>query len=97
MNGGKGTEYKGRYAVIRVRQRVAILLALSCVAFLAVISKYPGLFFELSKHWVIRLQVLIILLFVNFTAWNWRCPACKRYLGHDIGRKVCPKCGVPLQ
>lgn len=97
MNGGKSTEYKGRYAVVRSRQRIAILLALSCVALLAVISKYPNLFFEMSKHWVIRLQVLTILLFVNFTVWNWRCPACKRYLGHDIGRKVCSKCGVPLQ
>jgi SNF family Na+-dependent transporter len=97
MNGGKSTEYKGRYEVIRSRQRIAILIALCCVAFLAVISKSPGLFFEVSKHWVIRLQVFTILLFVNFTAWNWRCPACRKYLGHDIARKNCTRCGAQLQ
>ncbi len=97
MENKERIEYRARYAVIRSRQRIAVLLAFTCVAFLALISKYPGLFFELPKHWVIRIQVLIILVFVNFTAWNWRCPACKKYLGHDIGRKVCPQCGEALQ
>ncbi len=97
MSGQQTIGYTGRYAVIRSRQRIAVLVAFLSVVFLAVISKYPGLIFELSKHWVIRLQVLIILLFVNFTAWNWRCPACRKYLGHDIGKKGCPKCGAQLQ
>ena len=97
MNGQKNSDFRSRYAAIRSRQRIAILLGLFCVAFLAVISKYPGLFFDVSRHIIVRLQVIVILLFVNFTAWNWRCPACRKYLGHDIARTNCNKCGVRLQ
>ncbi len=28
---------------------------------------------------------------------NWRCPACKRYLGRMMNQKVCRKCGARLQ
>ena len=40
---------------------------------------------------------LIVLLFVNFTAYNWRCPSCRKYLGSDIGRHSCRNCGVRLR
>ncbi|MBP7737077.1 MAG: hypothetical protein KA369_13955 [Spirochaetes bacterium] len=28
---------------------------------------------------------------------NWRCPACKKYLGRSSNPKVCRKCGAKLQ
>ena len=30
------------------------------------------------------------------TLWNWRCPACRRYLGRSWTIKFCPKCGTRL-
>jgi len=32
-----------------------------------------------------------------FSLWNWRCPACQKYLGKGISPRFCPKCGVALQ
>ncbi len=97
MNGQANNGHKSRYAVIRSRQRIAVLLAFLAVALLAVGAKWPIPIFSLSRHWTARLQVLVILVFVNFTAWNWRCPSCRKYLGHDLGRKICAKCGAQLR
>jgi len=32
-----------------------------------------------------------------FSLTNWRCPACKRYLGKAISPRFCQKCGTQLQ
>ena len=33
---------------------------------------------------------------VGFSLYNWRCPACTKYLGKAINPKFCSKCGVAL-
>jgi hypothetical protein len=37
-----------------------------------------------------------ILAAVGFSLWNWRCPACRGYLGRTFNPKFCQKCGVQL-
>lgn len=32
-----------------------------------------------------------------YTLFNWRCPACNRYLGRQPSPRVCGKCGARLQ
>ena len=32
-----------------------------------------------------------------FSLWNWRCPACGRWLGNQLSPARCRKCGVNLQ
>lgn len=57
----------------------------------------PGFpFGELSQGTVMAVEMAIIAAFVFFTAANWRCPACNRYLGRDISQRRCRKCGTPL-
>lgn len=34
---------------------------------------------------------------VVFSLYNWRCPACNRYLGKQRNPKYCSRCGVELQ
>jgi hypothetical protein len=34
---------------------------------------------------------------IVFSLYNWRCPACNRYLGKQRNPKFCNKCGVALQ
>jgi rubrerythrin len=53
--------------------------------------------FGLPTELVVGAAIAVILGFVAFTLWNWRCPACNRYLGKGISPSFCPKCGVPLQ
>src|SRR5262245_53589197 len=40
--------------------------------------------------------VLAVALLV-FSFMNWRCPACRRYLGRRINPKFCGSCGVQLR
>lgn len=34
---------------------------------------------------------------IVFSLYNWRCPACNRYLGKQRNPKYCSRCGVELR
>ena len=85
------------YAERRSRQVMAIAAGVVLMLTAALLYRRPDLFGAFSKSTLVKVQLLIILLFVNFTAFNWRCPSCGRYLGSDIGRNRCGKCGVRLR
>ena len=40
--------------------------------------------------------VILILGGIGFSLYNWRCPACNKYLGRAISPKFCAKCGAEL-
>lgn len=41
--------------------------------------------------------VVVIAGVIGFSFWNWRCPACKRYMGkHGFGIRFCHRCGARL-
>jgi SNF family Na+-dependent transporter len=85
------------YTVKRKRQIIAVIGAISLLLLLALVYKRPDLFGQLSKKNIVIGQVLVILLFINFSAYNWTCPSCKKYLGNDLNRHVCRKCGARLR
>jgi hypothetical protein len=89
-------EIKQAFAQIRMRQVVAIVAAIVGVLLAALVWRRPDLFGQFSKKDLMLFQLVMILLFVNFSGWNWKCPSCKRYLGNDIGTDVCRKCGTRL-
>jgi len=39
---------------------------------------------------------VLILGGMGFSLYNWRCPACHKYLGKSISPKFCAKCGTAL-
>lgn len=86
-----------KFQTIRKRQVLAIAIALISIIVVAAVSKRPDLFGAFSKKTLSILLLAIILGFVNFSSFNWRCPSCKQYLGNDIGRQICRKCGVRLR
>jgi hypothetical protein len=84
------------FAVKRSRQVVAISVAIALLIITTLLYRLD-LFVQFTKGALVKAQFLIILLFVNFTALNWRCPSCRKHLGSDIGRQSCRRCGARLR
>ena len=80
----------------RLRQIRAIAAAMLLIIFLAVIYNRPGPLGNLSKNTIFSLQVMVIAAFFGFTSVNWRCPSCNKYLGRNINKLGCRKCGTRL-
>jgi uncharacterized membrane protein YbhN (UPF0104 family) len=88
---------KRDFAVRRTRQIIAIAAAVVLLLLFALLYKRPDMFWQISKQNLVIAQLLVILAFINFSAYNWICPSCKKYLGSDMNRKSCKKCGVRLR
>jgi hypothetical protein len=79
------------------RQIFAMAITLLFLIFFVLLYKRPDLFGEISKHTIMAAQVVFIAVFIGFSALNWRCPACNKYLGPDINRRICRKCRTRLR
>ena len=82
----------------RTRQLYAIVMVIGLLIAVLWKHSHPGLLLgELSKPVVLFLEIALIGGFAAFTAANWRCPACSRYLGPNINQMACRRCKVRLQ
>lgn len=79
------------------RQLFAMAITLLLLIFLVLLYKRPDIFGEISKHSIFAAQLVLIAAFIGFSAVNWRCPACNKYLGSDINRRICRKCRTRLR
>ena len=79
------------------RQLIAIPATFIFLLMLALISNRPDIFGEFARNDILAAQILLLALFVGFSAFNWKCPSCKTYLGPDLGRRVCKQCGTRLR
>jgi len=79
------------------RQLLAIALTLFLLLFLVLVYKRNDIFGEFSKNSIFTSQIILIAVFIGFSVINWRCPSCNKYLGSDISRRICKKCGIRLQ
>ena len=91
------SQIKNEFRLRKSRQIRAIAAAVLLIVFLAVIYNRPGPFGNLSKNTISAIQVIVIAAFIGFTRSNWRCPSCNKYLGQDISKHGCRKCGTRLQ
>lgn len=85
------------FQVRQNRQYLALAVTLLLLVFLVFLHKRSDIFGEISRQIIFGAQLAVIVSFIVFSALNWRCPACNRYLGTDIYRHVCKKCGTRLQ
>ncbi len=88
---------KQEFQARKTRQVIAVVAAIASMVLVAVLFRRTDLFGGFSKGTSVKVQILVILLFVNFTAFNWRCPSCRKFLGSDIGRQTCKNCGTRLR
>lgn len=79
------------------RQLLAMALTLFLLLFLVLIYKRTDIFGEFSKNNIFASQIILIAVFIGFSVFNWRCPSCSKYLGSDINRRICKKCGIRLR
>ena len=79
------------------RQYLALAIALLLLVFSVLLYRRSDIFGEISKQTIFTAQIIIIAAFIVFSIVNWRCPACNRYLGADIYREICKKCGTRLR
>jgi hypothetical protein len=88
---------KQEFRMRQNRQIVAITAAMFVVLLGAVLYKRPDLLGAFSRFTLFMLQAISIAAFVVFSTYNWRCPNCGKYLGVDLHRQHCRKCGAELQ
>lgn len=79
------------------RQLLAIAVALLLIVLLAMIHHRSDLFGNISKGAVFAMQAMVIAAFIGFSSANWRCPSCNKYLGGNIYKRGCRKCGARFQ
>lgn len=79
------------------RQLLAIAIALFLVLLMAVVYKRHDMFGEYSKNTLMAAQLVVIIAFIGFTAFNWKCPSCKKYLGQNIYKRTCRHCRSRLR
>jgi hypothetical protein len=79
------------------RQILAIAAALFLVLLMAVLYKRHDLFGEFSNNTLVTAQLVVIAAFIGFTAFNWRCPRCNKYLGPNISSRTCRHCRTRLR
>jgi hypothetical protein len=90
-------QIKEKFRQRRSSQLLAMAVALMLIVLLAIIQKSPAFFGETDKNTIAGLQVIVIAAFIGFTAVNWRCPACRKYLAGGINSPACGKCGARLR
>ena len=84
------------FRVRQSRQFFAMAITLLLLVLLVLLYKRSDLFGEISKQTIFTAQVVLIASFIGFSVANWRCPACNKYLGSDINRRICRKCRTRL-
>jgi hypothetical protein len=80
------------FRIRQSRQFTAIGLALFLLVSLTLVYTRPDIFGVISKNTIFAAQIITIAAFIGFSAVNWRCPSCGKYLGGDINRRVCKHC-----
>jgi hypothetical protein len=93
------SEFKTEFAKRRKRQLLATI-PIVAVFVLAIYMRRGGddvSFLGFPYSVVVGVVFALLLSTVAFSLWNWRCPACNKYLGKGISPSFCSKCGVPLQ
>ena len=85
------------YRLRQSRQYLAIAVTMLLLLFFVLVYKRSDIFGEISRNTICFAQIICMVAFIVFSALNWRCPACGKYLGSDINRLVCRHCRTRLR
>lgn len=91
-------DLREEFARRRTRQWLIVIpVALAVIAIrIAGDTKEPT-WYGLPTGVVIGIGFAMVIGAIIFSLWNWRCPACSKYLGRGINPSFCAKCGFKLK
>jgi len=88
-------------ALFALRRRRQLLISLPLIAlivgFVFLEKGNTGTFLGIPATMVFPGFLAMVAGAFVFSLYNWRCPACNKYLGKQRSPKYCSKCGVALQ
>ena len=89
------TEHKRLFSA-RKRRQVLLAIPLVAMVILFIVSEGKTAILGIPLKIAGPAFVVIALAAVGFSLYNWRCPACNKYLGKSMSQKFCAGCGVEL-
>jgi hypothetical protein len=81
----------------RTRQIMAVGPIILAFISLVSVEGNPSGIFGLPPNIVLGIAFALIISVLIFSLFNWRCPACNKYIGKAISPKFCARCGVQLR
>jgi hypothetical protein len=89
------TAFKTQFSA---RRRKQLLLAIPLIAVVVLRVSSEGKEAILGVPVVVAGPVMAVIILGGhgFSLYNWRCPACNKYLGRTMSPRFCSKCGVEL-
>ena len=92
------SEFREQFRAKRKRQIILAIPVVLCMVLLFVLSEREGQPVGGLDPSVLLPPVFVLILgAVGYSFYNWRCPACRKYLGKTISPSFCTRCGVSLQ
>ena len=88
-------EFKKQYSDRR-RKQIFLTVAIVAVFIILFLSEGNQSVLGIPRGTIAPVALLFVLGGIGFSFYNWRCPACNKYLGKSINPKFCVKCGVAL-
>ena len=86
---------KAAYRGKKLRQ-ILLIFPIVGVIFVLSWSKEEPEPFGFPAEQVQMVGFALVAVALLFSFWNWRCPACHKYLGKKISHRFCDQCGVAL-
>ena len=91
-------EFKDQFITRRRKQIVASIMSAAVIfAFLVTADAPTSALFGIAPELWMPPAIVLVVVALGFTLFNWRCPACNRYLGKTFSPAFCAKCGAPLR
>lgn len=91
------TEFKRLFSKRRRRQLLLAVPLFLLIIAMAVQRDSPNPILGIPPEVYGPAFLVLVVAALIFSFMNWRCPACKGYLGKAISPRFCSKCGVVLQ
>jgi hypothetical protein len=92
------SDLREEFARRRTRQWLIVLpVAIAIIAMRVAGNAKEATFFGMPASVVIGIGFAMVIAAIAFSLWNWRCPACSKYLGRGINPSFCAKCGFKLK